>query len=47
MIKSLLTTFLLMAATFSAFADEAPAPDTGDTAWLLVSAAFVLLMLPG
>jgi Amt family ammonium transporter len=44
--KSLLTALLLTTA-FTAFADEAPAIDTGDTAWLLVSAAFVLLMLPG
>jgi Amt family ammonium transporter len=28
-------------------ADPAPALDTGDTAWLLVSSAFVLLMTPG
>jgi len=28
-------------------ADPAPAIDTGDTAWLLVSSAFVLLMTPG
>ena len=30
-----------------AHADPAPALDTGDTAWLLVSSAFVLLMTPG
>ncbi len=30
-----------------ALADPAPALDTGDTAWLLVSSAFVLLMTPG
>jgi len=44
--KSLLTAILLL-SSFAAFADEAPALDTGDTAWLLVSSAFVLLMLPG
>ncbi|WP_303852021.1 ammonium transporter [Seleniivibrio woodruffii] len=44
--KSLLTTLLLL-TSFAAFADEAPTLDTGDTAWLLVSSAFVLLMLPG
>jgi Amt family ammonium transporter len=44
--KSLLTTLLLL-SSFAAFADEAPTLDTGDTAWLLVSSAFVLLMLPG
>ncbi|TCK58184.1 hypothetical protein C8D98_2699, partial [Seleniivibrio woodruffii] len=45
--RKLLLTLTTFAFAFSAFADEAPAPDTGDTAWLLVSAAFVLLMLPG
>ncbi|MCD8554896.1 ammonium transporter [Seleniivibrio sp.] len=44
--KSLLTTLLVLTA-FTAFADEAPALDTGDTAWLLMSSALVLLMMPG
>lgn len=35
----------LLAST--AFAEEAAAINSGDTAWLLVSSAFVLLMLPG
>ncbi len=30
-----------------AFADEAPKVDTGNTAWLLLSAALVMLMTPG
>ncbi len=30
-----------------ALAEEAPKLDTGDTAWLLISSALVLLMLPG
>jgi Amt family ammonium transporter len=39
-----LTAFLLPSI---ARADPAPGLDTGDTAWLLVSSAFVLLMTPG
>jgi len=35
------------AAPVAAAAAEAPKPDTGDTAWMLVSAALVLLMTPG
>lgn len=45
--KSVLTISLLLAAT-AAFAADAPAaPDSGDTAWLLVSSALVLVMMPG
>ncbi|MEI6236450.1 MAG: ammonium transporter [Planctomycetota bacterium] len=40
---------VLLFGAFGAFAaDEKPwAPDTGDTAWVLVSTAFVLVMTPG
>ncbi|MGE4319044.1 MAG: ammonium transporter [Deferribacterales bacterium] len=44
--KKILISLAVLLTSFSAFADEA-AIDTGDTAWLLVSSAFVLLMLPG
>lgn len=50
-VKALKTS--VMAACFAlmtpllAFAEEAPKLDTGDTAWLLISSALVLLMLPG
>src|SRR5438067_13916542 len=40
-----LAALLLLPA--SAWADPAPALDTGDTAWMLVSSAFVLFMTPG
>ncbi len=39
---TLLATLLPMAA----FADEAPKLDTGDTAWMIVATAFVMLMTP-
>ncbi|MEZ4410084.1 MAG: ammonium transporter [Polyangiales bacterium] len=42
---SLVAAALLLPST--ALADPAPAIDTGDTAWLLVSSAFVLFMTPG
>src|SRR5262245_17019558 len=47
-----MTAFLLTFVAYaSAWAEEAPAPpvvDTGDTAWILVSSALVLMMtLPG
>ncbi|WP_303851656.1 ammonium transporter [Seleniivibrio woodruffii] len=45
--RKLLLTLTTFAFAFAAYADEAPTIDTGDTAWLLVSSAFVLLMLPG
>lgn len=38
---------LLFVSCVSAYAADAPVSDTGDTAWLLVSAALVLLMTPG
>ncbi len=44
--KKILISLAVLLTSFSAFADEATV-DTGDTAWLLVSSAFVLLMLPG
>ena len=40
-----ITAFLLM--TVSAFAEEVSKPDTGDTAWILISTALVMLMTPG
>ncbi len=43
--KFRLLTLLAMLPAF-AFADEAPKLDTGDTAWMMVSTAFVLLMTP-
>jgi Amt family ammonium transporter len=56
--KALLTTvtagFVALLTPLAAFAEEAaeaapaaPVLNTGDTAWLLISAALVLLMLPG
>jgi Amt family ammonium transporter len=36
-----------LACPLTARADDAPRIDTGDTAWLLVSCAFVLFMTPG
>ena len=38
---------LLLAAAGTAWADEAPAIDKGDTTWVLVSSALVLFMTPG
>lgn len=45
----LLTPILFFALTqdFAWAADEPPAIDTGDTAWVLISSALVLLMTPG
>ena len=37
----------LVAGPTALWAQEAPKTDTGDTAWLLTSSAFVLLMTPG
>ncbi|NOZ69135.1 MAG: ammonium transporter [Deferribacteres bacterium] len=37
----------LLALCGTAFAGEPPGVDTGDTAWILVSAALVMLMTPG
>ncbi len=43
-----LTSLGLLLAPALGLADEAPKPDSGDTAWLLTSTALVLLMtLPG
>ncbi len=42
-----LLTGLLAAIPALALAEGAPAFDTGDTAWMLVSSALVLLMIPG
>jgi Amt family ammonium transporter len=42
------TTLTLLATVGSAFADDAPTLDTGNTAWMLTSTALVLLMtIPG
>ncbi|MEJ2199755.1 MAG: ammonium transporter [Desulfuromonadaceae bacterium] len=41
----ILLTLILLVAVVPAFAAEGP--DTGDTAWMLVSSALVLVMLPG
>ncbi|MCC6749253.1 MAG: ammonium transporter [Deltaproteobacteria bacterium] len=38
---------LVLFAPVLAFADAAPKNDSGDTAWMLVSSAFVLFMTPG
>ena len=47
-IKTLLSTlFLLSLPAIALAAEEAPKIDTGDTAWVLVSAAMVMLMTPG
>ena len=43
---SLLCAFTLL-PTFSLLAADAPVIDTGATAWMLTSTAFVLLMVPG
>lgn len=44
----LLSGFLIFCAeTVAQAADAAPAYDTGDTAWMLTSSSFVLLMTPG
>ncbi len=46
-LTGLLTMLFLFGAAAVAFAAEGPTIDTGDTAWILVSAALVLLMTPG
>ncbi|MBF0338821.1 MAG: ammonium transporter [Nitrospirae bacterium] len=43
----LTTTLLVLMLCGAAFAEEAPKIDTGDTAWLLISTALVMLMTPG
>ncbi len=44
----LLSFFLLLAVSAPALADAAPLPNKGDTAWLIVATAFVILMsIPG
>ncbi len=46
--KLLLASLILLSLSFPAFAqDAALAPDSGNTAWLLISAALVMLMTPG
>jgi len=44
---SLLAGFMVFLSCNSAFAGEASGIDTGDTAWLLISTALVMLMTPG
>jgi len=39
--------FFVLAQDFAWAAEEPPAIDTGDTAWVLISSALVLLMTPG
>jgi Amt family ammonium transporter len=47
-LKIIILTAILSALASPAFASEAPALDTGDTAWILVATALVLFMtLPG
>ena len=46
-IKRILPLLLAMLAAAPAFAADAPKVDTGNTAWLLVSSALVMLMTPG
>jgi Amt family ammonium transporter len=45
--KFLISAVSLFMMASPAFAAEASKPDTGDTAWILVSAALVMLMTPG
>lgn len=49
LISSVMAGFLAMMTPLPALAEEAAAPalNTGDTAWMLISSALVLLMLPG
>ncbi len=49
MIKAIASLFLLtFLSPMTAFAEEAPKLDTGDTAWMIVASAFVMLMtIPG
>ena len=44
--KSKILTLLMLLVPALLFAEEAPKLDTGDTAWMMVSTAFVLLMTP-
>jgi len=44
---SILAGFLVFLSSNNAFAGEAAGIDTGDTAWLLISTALVMLMTPG
>lgn len=44
MMKALPLALMLLLAPLSAWAGDAPKIDTGDTAWVLISTAFVLLM---
>lgn len=46
-IKTIFFIMSFVLTTVSAFAEEVSKPDTGDTAWILVSAALVMLMTPG
>jgi Amt family ammonium transporter len=46
-LRSLLTVCAAMFLPAVAMAADAPAPDSGSTAWMLTSTAFVLLMVPG
>ena len=39
--------FLLMSLSGLALADDGPKVDSGDTAWILMSSALVMLMTPG
>ena len=45
--KGLAAAGVLLGIPGTAWAAEAPAIDTGDTAWVLISAALVMLMTPG
>jgi len=45
--KSILKALPLTLLAMPAFAQDATVPDSGNTAWLLVSAALVMLMTPG
>lgn len=47
MSKLVVLAVLLAALTGVAYAEEAPKVDTGDTAWVLASAALVMIMTPG
>ncbi len=47
LLMGLLLLFLFIAVAGTAFAAEPPKNDTGDTAWLLISTALVMLMTPG
>jgi len=47
LVAGLPAALLLPAVPLAAWAAEAPAADTGDTTWIMVSAALVMLMTPG